>query len=80
MNSVKKFFLTSVALCSIALFSMPTVIKAMTDQQNIINSVRIDVDASSNIVLTADELVIEISRHEYTPEYISLTKDFYIKM
>ena len=27
-------------------------------------------------VLTADELVIEISRHEYTPEYISLTKDF----
>lgn len=31
-------------------------------------------------VLTADELVIEISRHEYTPEYISLTKDFYIKM
>jgi tRNA1Val (adenine37-N6)-methyltransferase len=31
-------------------------------------------------VLTADELVIEISRHEYTPEYISLTKDFYLKM
>ncbi len=31
-------------------------------------------------VLTADELVIEISRHEYTPEYVSLTKDFYIKM
>lgn len=31
-------------------------------------------------VLTADELVIEIRRHEYTPEYISLTKDFYIKM
>jgi tRNA1Val (adenine37-N6)-methyltransferase len=31
-------------------------------------------------VLTADELVIEIRRHEYTPEYISLTKDFYLKM
>ena len=31
-------------------------------------------------VLTSDELVIEISRHEYTPEYISLTKDFYLKM
>jgi tRNA1Val (adenine37-N6)-methyltransferase len=31
-------------------------------------------------VLTADELVIEISRHEYTPEYIALTKDFYLKM
>lgn len=27
-----------------------------------------------------DELVIEISRHNYTPEYISLTKDFYLKM
>ena len=31
-------------------------------------------------VLVADELVIEISRHEYTPEYIELTKDFYLKM
>jgi len=31
-------------------------------------------------VLTADELVIEISRHEYTDDYINLTKDFYIKM
>lgn len=27
-----------------------------------------------------DELVIEISRHNYTPEYIKLTKDFYLKM
>jgi len=27
-----------------------------------------------------DELVIEISRHNYTPEYIELTKDFYLKM
>lgn len=31
-------------------------------------------------ILTADELVIEISRHEYTDEYINLTKDFYLKM
>ena len=31
-------------------------------------------------VLTSDELVIEISRHEYTPEYIALTKDFYLKI
>lgn len=31
-------------------------------------------------VLTADELVIEISRHEYTNDYINLTKDFYLKM
>lgn len=27
-----------------------------------------------------DELVIEISRHNYTPEYIDLVKDFYLKM
>jgi tRNA1Val (adenine37-N6)-methyltransferase len=27
-----------------------------------------------------DELVIEITRHQYTPEYIELTKDFYLKM
>lgn len=31
-------------------------------------------------VLEADELVVEINRHEYTDEYIHLTKDFYIKM
>lgn len=31
-------------------------------------------------VLEADELVIEISRHEYTDAYINLTKDFYLKM
>jgi tRNA1Val (adenine37-N6)-methyltransferase len=27
-----------------------------------------------------DELVIETARHEYTAEYIELTKDFYLKM
>lgn len=27
-----------------------------------------------------DELVIEIARHNYTPEYIALTQDFYLKM
>lgn len=31
-------------------------------------------------VLEADELVIEISRHEYTDDYIHLTKAFYLKM
>ena len=31
-------------------------------------------------VLEADELVIETSRHQYTDEYIELTKDFYLKM
>lgn len=27
-----------------------------------------------------DELVIETARHQYTPEYTSLTQDFYLKM
>lgn len=27
-----------------------------------------------------DELIIETARHTYTPEYIELTKDFYLKM
>lgn len=27
-----------------------------------------------------DELIIEIERHQYTPEYIALTKEFYLKM
>lgn len=31
-------------------------------------------------VSIADEIVIEISRHHYTDEYIELTKDFYLKM
>lgn len=31
-------------------------------------------------VLDSDELVIEINRHEYTEDYINLTKDFYLKM
>lgn len=31
-------------------------------------------------VLEADELVIEINRHEYTYDYINLTKEFYLKM
>ncbi len=29
---------------------------------------------------TVDELIIETARHQYTPEYIALTKDFYLKM
>ena len=31
-------------------------------------------------VLEADELIIEINRHEYTDDYINLTRDFYLKM
>ncbi|MDG2432995.1 methyltransferase [Flavobacterium sp.] len=30
--------------------------------------------------LVVDELIIEIERHVYTPEYIALTKEFYLKM
>lgn len=30
--------------------------------------------------LEADELVIEINRHEYADDYINLTKEFYLKM
>lgn len=31
-------------------------------------------------VLEADEIVVEINRHEYTDDYINLMKDFYLKM
>jgi tRNA1Val (adenine37-N6)-methyltransferase len=33
-----------------------------------------------NTAVLTDELVIETARHIYTPEYIELTKDFYLKM
>jgi tRNA1Val (adenine37-N6)-methyltransferase len=32
------------------------------------------------IDIPTDELIIETARHIYTPEYIELTKDFYLKM
>ena len=35
---------------------------------------------NENVNFTIDELIIETSRHQYTPEYIELTKDFYLKM
>lgn len=31
-------------------------------------------------LVAVDELVVEIARHQYTLEYIALTKDFYLKM
>lgn len=31
-------------------------------------------------ITITDELVIELARHKYTPEYIELTKEFYLKM
>lgn len=31
-------------------------------------------------ILQADELIIETARHQYTNDYIDLTKDFYLKM
>jgi tRNA1Val (adenine37-N6)-methyltransferase len=33
-----------------------------------------------NTSITIDELIIETARHIYTPEYISLTKEFYLKL
>jgi tRNA1Val (adenine37-N6)-methyltransferase len=33
-----------------------------------------------NTAILADELIIETARHVYTPEYIELTKEFYLKM
>lgn len=33
-----------------------------------------------NITVETQELVIETSRHQYTEDYIKLTKDFYLKM
>ncbi|MDI5899426.1 tRNA1(Val) (adenine(37)-N6)-methyltransferase [Flavobacterium yafengii] len=35
---------------------------------------------NKNASIAIDELIIETSRHQYTPEYIELTKDFYLKM
>ena len=34
----------------------------------------------SEVEVKPEELVIENSRHDYTPEYIELVKDFYLKM
>ncbi len=35
---------------------------------------------TENNTFPIDELVIETARHEYTDEYIALTRDFYLKM
>ncbi len=35
---------------------------------------------NENNIVATDELIIETSRHNYTAEYIALTKDFYLKM
>ena len=35
---------------------------------------------SESEITTTKELVIETSRHNYTEDYINLTKDFYLKM
>jgi tRNA1Val (adenine37-N6)-methyltransferase len=31
-------------------------------------------------ILETETLIIEIKRHQYTPEYVALTRDFYLKM
>ena len=35
---------------------------------------------TKKLTLAIDELIIEGARHQYTEEYIALTKDFYLKM
>jgi tRNA1Val (adenine37-N6)-methyltransferase len=35
---------------------------------------------NENLNFPVDELIIETARHQYTAEYIELTKDFYLKM
>ncbi len=35
---------------------------------------------NENTAVFSDELIIETARHIYTPKYIELTKDFYLKM
>lgn len=35
---------------------------------------------NENNIVATDELIIETARHNYTAEYIALTKDFYLKM
>lgn len=35
---------------------------------------------NKNKNLETEELVVELARHQYSPEYISLTKEFYLKM
>lgn len=34
---------------------------------------------NENVNFPVDELIIETARHQYTPKYIELTKDFYLK-
>ena len=34
----------------------------------------------SSLLISHSSLTIELARHQYTPEYISLTRDFYLKM
>lgn len=34
----------------------------------------------SKKIIEKDELILEIKRHKYTPKYIELVKDFYLKM
>ena len=35
---------------------------------------------AENKNIATDELIIETARHQYTEDYIALTKDFYLKM
>ena len=49
-------------------------------RMNEIHNMLCDFEVNKCADIEADELTIEIDRHVYTPEYIALTKDFYLKM
>lgn len=40
----------------------------------------IELSADSTRIKNRNTLTIEVTRHQYTPEYIALTKDFYLNM
>ncbi len=48
-------------------------------QNTPIKRILLQLSFSENKIIE-DELVIEITRHQYTPEYTALVKDFYLKM
>lgn len=40
----------------------------------------VELSANESLSVEITDLTIEESRHQYTPEYVELTKDFYLKM
>ena len=40
----------------------------------------VELSTTEENIKNRDTLTIEEARHQYTPEYIALTKEFYLKM